>query len=92
MRSFFETSHAIRYISHRGFTPMAPENSLPAFFYAGLLSQWAIETDVRVTRDDILVCSHDSELSRMFGQDGCIEEMTWRDLSKIRFFRGNRLE
>jgi len=39
-----------RYISHRGFTPLAPENSLPSFYYAGLLGQWAIETDVHIMK------------------------------------------
>ena len=43
------------FISHRGFTPLAPENSLPSFYYAGLLGQWAIETDVHMTRDGEIV-------------------------------------
>ena len=27
------------YISHRGFRPLAPDNSLPGFEYAGILKQ-----------------------------------------------------
>lgn len=81
-----------RYISHRGFTPMAPENSLPGFEYAGLLSQWAIETDVRVTRDGELVCCHDTDVSRMFGEAGFVEEMTLAQIDKLRLCCGNRLE
>ena len=46
MKTIFDTPHPVRYISHRGFMPLAPENSLAGFEYAGLLSQWAIETDV----------------------------------------------
>ena len=39
----------LHYVSHRGFRPLAPDNSLPSFEYAGLLRQWAIETDVQRT-------------------------------------------
>ncbi|MGI5923383.1 MAG: glycerophosphodiester phosphodiesterase [Lentisphaeria bacterium] len=48
-----------RFIAHRGFTPAAPENTLAAFTAAGERAFWAIETDVRRTRDGILVCCHD---------------------------------
>lgn len=91
MKTIFDSPRIIRYISHRGFTPLAPENSLPAFEYAGLLSQWAIETDVRVTRDGMLVCCHDADINRMFGEAGCVEEMSWHELSRLRLCSGRRL-
>lgn len=91
MKSVFDSSCAVRYVSHRGFTPLAPENSLPAFEYAGLLTQWAIETDVRITRDGVIVCCHDADVSRMFGEAGLVEEMTWKELSRLRFRSGSRL-
>lgn len=92
MKTVFDTKHAVRYISHRGFMPLAPENSLPGFEYAGMLSQWAIETDVRMTRDGTLVCCHDADIARMFNGEGHVEEMTWAELSKIRLSKGNRLD
>ena len=92
MKTVWDSPHAIRYISHRGFTPLAPENSIAGFEYAGLLSQWAIETDVRMTRDGKLVCCHDADVSRMFGADGLVAEMTWADLAGLRFCQGNRLD
>ncbi|MDD4540228.1 MAG: hypothetical protein GX617_06135 [Lentisphaerae bacterium] len=50
-----------RFIAHRGFTPAAPENTLAAFTAAGERAFWAIETDVRRTRDGALVCCHDPQ-------------------------------
>jgi len=92
MKTVFTRPHEIRYISHRGFMPLAPENSLPSFEYAGMLGQWAIETDVRVTRDGTLVCCHDANVLRMFGESGLVEEMTLKEISCLRYCSGNRLE
>lgn len=92
MKTIFDTQHAVRYISHRGFMPLAPENSIAGFEYSGLLSQWAIETDVRVARDGTLVCCHDADVSRMFGLECRVEDMTWDELSHLRFCHGSRLE
>lgn len=80
----------IRYIGHRGFTPLAPENSLPSFAYAGRLGQWAIETDVRLTRDGVAVCNHDADIQRTYNGAGAIREMTMRELSKYRIATGSR--
>ena len=82
----------VRFISHRGFQPLAPANSLPAFAYAGWLKQWAIETDVRRTRDGVLVCCHDAALDALFDGPGEIAQMTWEELSRRRMVRGSRLE
>lgn len=87
----FESPHPIRYISHRGFQPMAPANSLPSFAYAGLLGQWAIETDVRMTRDGMLVCCHDCCVDTTYDGNGQIAEMRWDELKKLRLNQGNRL-
>ncbi len=81
-----------RFIAHRGFTPMAPENSLPAFACAGLLGQWAIETDVHRTRDGVLVCNHNETVDAMYNGAGLIRESTWADLSHLRIKAGNRLD
>ena len=89
--SIFDTPK-IRFISHRGFQPMAPENSLPSFAYAGALGQWAIETDVRMTADGELVCCHDDSVERCFNGEGSVKDMTYSELLGLRMIRGNRLE
>lgn len=80
-----------RYVSHRGFQPLAPENSLPSFEYAAYLRQWAIETDVHMTRDGVLVCCHNATVDKMYNGTGAIADMTWEELSHLRLAQGNRL-
>src|SRR5699024_12488647 len=80
------------FVSHRGYTPMAPENSLPGFAYAGLLGQWAIETDVHLTRDGVLVCCHDEAVDAMYDGTGAIADMTWEELSRHQLRSCSRLD
>ena len=56
-------------LAHRGFTPVAPENSLVSFRAAAARGYWAIETDVHRTLDGILVCCHNFSLKKMYGAD-----------------------
>ncbi|HXM42788.1 MAG TPA: glycerophosphodiester phosphodiesterase [Bryobacteraceae bacterium] len=49
---------------HRGARAMRPENTLPAFEYAIAIGADALEMDVAVTRDDVVVVSHDPKLNR----------------------------
>ena len=46
-------------IAHRGFHAAAPENTLAAFEAAVMLGANGIETDVRISRDGLLVLIHD---------------------------------
>ena len=79
-------------IAHRGYTPIAPENSLPSFLTAAKLGYWAIETDVHRTLDGVLVCCHDYSLQKMYGSPAVIEEATYAELKDFRVCRGNGLE
>ena len=82
----------LHYISHRGFRPLAPDNSLPGFEYAGILKQWAIETDVHISADGVLVCNHNATVDASYDGNGSIREMTWSELSRLRLNSGNRIE
>jgi glycerophosphoryl diester phosphodiesterase len=53
---------------HRGARAMRPENTLPAFEYAIRLGVDVLELDMAVTRDGIVVISHDPHLSRTICQ------------------------
>ena len=95
MNKLFSTPQTLshpRYVSHRGFQPMAPANSLPSFEYAGYLRQWAIETDVHFTRDGVAVCCHNDTVDATFDGTGAIREMDWAELSRLRMNQGNRLD
>jgi glycerophosphoryl diester phosphodiesterase len=49
---------------HRGARAMRPENTMPGFEYAISVGADALEMDVAVTRDDVVVVSHDPKLNR----------------------------
>src|SRR5689334_10869956 len=51
-------------IAHRGASAHRPEHTLGAYELAYALGADSIELDVLATRDGVLVCSHDVELSR----------------------------
>jgi glycerophosphoryl diester phosphodiesterase len=58
---------SVRVYAHRGASRELPENTLPAFRRAMELGADALETDVHVTRDGVLVASHDPDGARIFG-------------------------
>jgi glycerophosphoryl diester phosphodiesterase len=60
-----EFAHAQKILvhGHRGARAAMPENTLPAFEYALAQGVDALELDLAVTKDNILVVSHDPELN-----------------------------
>jgi glycerophosphoryl diester phosphodiesterase len=55
-------SQAIQVHGHRGARAMRPENTMPAFEYAIAQGVDALELDMAVTKDGVVVVSHDPEL------------------------------
>ncbi len=71
-------------IAHRGlFNDDYPENSLLAFENA-INNGYAIETDVQMTSDGILVCVHDFNLSRVTGNDIDIRKVTYEEVKNLK--------
>lgn len=67
-------------IAHRGYhDQVAPENSMAAFRNA-IAAGLPFECDVHLTKDGKIVISHDSQLKRMTGKEGKIEELTLEEL------------
>lgn len=95
MKEFiFSNRNSIRrpkFIAHRGYTVLAPENSIPAFLEAGKRGMWAIETDVWSTADGVLVCCHDRSLERMFSIKKNVDEVTWEELTQYSISSGNNV-
>lgn len=87
--SIFDRADSPRLIAHRGYTPVAPENSLPAFETAAKLGMWAVETDVHITRDGVLVCCHNADTGAGFDAALSIADCTFAELRKLRIIRGN---
>jgi glycerophosphoryl diester phosphodiesterase len=70
-------------IAHRGGMVTYPENSLISFERALRYSQY-IEMDIRFSKDNISVLSHDAELSRTSNCNGLIIEKDWTELKKCK--------
>lgn len=69
-------------IAHRGFSAGHPENSLEAFEAAIAAGADAIETDVRLSRDGVPVCSHDADLKRLRGRADTVSQVDVADLER----------
>lgn len=74
-----------RLCAHRGFSAVAPENSMPAFGAAIALGVEEIELDLWSTKDGVIVSSHDSTLERVSDGIGEISEYTYNELLKFDF-------
>jgi glycerophosphoryl diester phosphodiesterase len=74
---------SIRVIGHRGAAALAPENTWAGFDLALALGVDAIETDVRATRDGVLVLLHDERLDRTTDGSGPVQETDWASLQRL---------
>jgi glycerophosphoryl diester phosphodiesterase len=70
-------------IAHRGASAYAPENSLQAFYKAAEMGSDLVEIDVRFTKDNVPVVSHDDTLRRVYGVDGVISDVTLEQLRAL---------
>ena len=68
--------------AHRGACAYMPENTLSAFYLGIYQGANGIETDVRMTKDGVLVLFHDPTLERMAGEgiEGGVCDYTWEEL------------
>jgi glycerophosphoryl diester phosphodiesterase len=72
------------WISHRGFKENAVENTRAAFGAAVDLGFSCLETDLRLTRDNRIVLSHDPTFKRLTGDRRRVQDMTAAELADIR--------
>jgi glycerophosphoryl diester phosphodiesterase len=85
-------------IAHRGSMIDRPENTLAALRRAIAVKAHITEVDVRTTRDGVLVCLHDADLSRTTDGKGKVSETSLAELKKLdagswfdRKYRGERV-
>ncbi len=80
-------AHQPLLIAHRGgvVTEDAPENSIPAIELAADRGYGMVEVDIRQTKDGVLVAFHDNNMMQDVGIDNYIEEMTFEEISKLRY-------
>ena len=72
--------------AHRGASCYAPENTLSSFYLGLRQGANGIETDIRRTKDGVLVLFHDECLERITSGTGCVSDYTWKELSELLIF------
>lgn len=72
-------------LAHQGASGHAPSNTMPAFELALQQGADILETDVHMTKDGVLVVSHDDTIDRMSNGQGWIREMTLAELRRYDF-------
>lgn len=70
--------------AHRGASAYAPENTMLAFRKGVALGANGIETDIRKTKDGVLVLFHDGSLLRLTGIEKAVSDLTYSELSALR--------
>jgi glycerophosphoryl diester phosphodiesterase len=70
-------------IGHRGARTYAVENTLESFDKAIELGANAIELDVRTSKDNQLIVSHDDNLKKVYGRDVLSSEATLAELKQL---------
>lgn len=63
-------------VAHRGYSEIAPENTLPALTAAGPAGASLVEFDVRTTADGVPVVIHDRTVDRTTNGTGAIGDLT----------------
>ena len=71
------------FLSHRGESDDAPENTMKAYQLAMDRDSDGIELDIRETSDGRIVCVHDADLKRVAGTPAVIAEHTLAELQAI---------
>lgn len=75
----------IKSVNHRGYNTIAPENTLPAFKLSKVNGFNTIETDIRLTSDNVCVLLHDATINRTSNGSGNVHDMTYAQLLNYDF-------
>ena len=89
---YYLPSGEVRMIAHRGYSAVAPENTLPAYRAAGEAGFWGAECDIIQTADGVWVLMHDSTVDRMTNGTGSVRDLTYAQISALTVDAGNGLE
>jgi len=81
----------MKVVAHRGDSARCPENSTIGFEAAIAAGADLVETDVRMTRDGVLVCWHDPDLKRVAGVEAAIATSNAAELEALALPGGARL-
>lgn len=86
------TDRDVSLVAHRGFSAVAPENTLPAFEEAGKAGFDAAECDIYRTKDGVWVVTHDMHTYRMMDESSFVEKITYDELMQYSYDNGSNIE
>jgi len=81
----------MKIIAHRGYSASYPENTPEGWAAAYANGAFAIEADVRLSRDGICICAHDPDLNRLFSRSERPEDLSLEALLTLRNDAGGRI-
>lgn len=89
----FANTDYVYLIAHRGYSDVAPENTVPAFSEAGKSGAfYGAECDARLTKDGVWVISHDDDVQRMTNGSGKISAMSYDEVSVLNIDSGVNIQ
>jgi len=94
-RTISYLSEGVTFYSHRGVKDKYPENTLNAYLNAIQNGYKAIELDVVLSKDNYLICSHNTDLEFETNGVGCFKDYTEDQLRKVKtgvYSHPNQLE
>ncbi len=80
-----EDHPVIRSVNHRGYSALAPENTLPAYKLSKEKGFQYVETDVSFTSDGVAMLLHDATIDRTSNGSGKLSEMTFSQVRQFDF-------
>ena len=85
-------SGTMRMIAHRGYSAVAPANTLSAYTAAGKSDFWGAECDIQRTKDGVWILMHDETVDATTNGTGKISEMTYAEIKELNVDAGSNLE
>ena len=85
------TSDYVIVASHRGDWRNYPENSIPAIESVIRMGVDIVEIDLKMTKDSVLVLSHDKTIDRMLNGKGLVSDFTLDSLKTFRLKRAHNV-
>lgn len=96
VRSVYEAwqveAGSVRMTAHRGYSDIAPENTLPAFRLAGEYGFWGAECDTSPTADGVWIIMHDDTVDRMTNGEGKVKDLTFNEIRALTVDAGSNVE
>lgn len=90
--SNIEDLSEFKMIAHRGFSAIAPENTLPAFEEACKKGFYGVEFDIQLSKDGEWFVIHNDSVKNMTGKNKKISEMYWEQIMKLEVINGANIE